>query len=379
MNKKKLKESIFSIDKAIQIVLDKTSVTHAIYEHILLPMEAFCFKAGNYWISNEFRQSLAESKKKFFTEEELNNPKLTKQLEKTLVKVFIAHRMRTHEYFLYNLRGSTYWEQKEYLTDTDRRLMLDKVGNQEAYEELTNKSKFYAVTKKYFGREVCIIDKELPPDEFISFVSRHSKFIVKPMEGSTGKDAEILTASTPDEARQIYAELAEKDQWVAEELIKQHPAMAAWNESSVNTLRVPTITTKYGCKILQPFFRTGRKGSVIDNAGQGGIFAVFDPDTGVITTDGVDEYGGRFECHPDSGMRYKGWQIPHYDEMKRLVEEIMQTLPSQPRYAGLDLSLTEQGWILVEGNYDGQFVGQIAERKGIRKQFIKYYLEDQNK
>ena len=77
--------------------------------------------------------------------------------------------------------------------------------------------------------------------------------------GSTGKDASILTVGSPTEARVLFVKLASQDTWIAEELIQQHPAMAEWNPSSVNTLRVPTIATENGIKILQPFLRTGRK------------------------------------------------------------------------------------------------------------------------
>ena len=164
----------------------------------------------------------------------------------------------------------------------------------------------------------------------------------------------------------------EKEDWIAEELIIQHKETEAWNPSSVNTFRIPSFRAKEGVHILQPFFRTGRKGSVVDNAGHGGIFAVFDPETGIITTDGVDEYGGRFECHPDSGKKFKGWKIPYWDELKALVAEVHHSLPEHHRYVGFDFALTKEGqWVLVEGNW-GQMVGQMAELKGIRKKFIEY-------
>lgn len=374
MDKKQLKNAFFATDRVLQGFLDKTPFTHAIYEKMILPIEAGLFKAGNYKISHEYRELLAEAKERYFTEEEKRDHRQCRQLENLLVKVFIAHRMKPHEYFLYGLRGKGYWELKDYLTDLDRKVMLDKVNNQQAEEELTDKGILYHTLKKYFGREACIIDKEHHERDFVDFVSRHPTFIIKPIKGSTGKDAEILTVDTAQQAAKLYDELKEKDTWIAEQLIQQHPSMAAWNASSVNTLRVPTFYTKDGCKILQPYFRTGRQGSVIDNAGQGGVFAVFDPDTGIIVTDGVDEFGGRYPCHPDSGLVFKGWQIPHYEELKSLAAQLIHELPSQPRYVGFDFSLTEQGWILVEGNYNGQFVGQIAEHKGVRQQFIRYFF-----
>jgi hypothetical protein len=147
--------------------------------------------------------------------------------------------------------------------------------------------------------------------------------------------------------------------------------MAVWNNSCVNTVRMTSfICTDGKHVILQPFIRTGRNGAIVDNAGAGGIFAVFDPETGIVITDGVDESGNRFEKHPDSNIVYRGWQIPYYNELKTLTEIVHRSLPKYHKYVGFDFALSTKGWLLVEGNW-GQFVGQIAEQKGVRYQFEK--------
>lgn len=79
--------------------------------------------------------------------------------------------------------------------------------------------------------------------------------------------------------------------------------MAALNESSCNTVRYLSFLNKSGFFAITPFLRTGRKGSVVDNAGAGGIFANVDVKTGVVYTNGIDELGNEYECHPDSGIR----------------------------------------------------------------------------
>ncbi len=373
MNKIRIRESIFSFNALMRGMLDKTPMTLTLFEHIILPVEAYFFQLGNYKISPSFKRELKQAQKRYYTEEEKRNKKKNKKLEMEILKTFLSHQFTVNEFFLYQLRGKGYWELSEYLSDLERKRMLDKVNNQAAYHELTDKGKLYNVAKQYFGREACIVSKENGMKSFEGFTSRHSHFIAKPIEGSTGHGATMLSVNSLSEMEAIYQSLTEKGIWIVEELIKQHPAMAQWNPSSVNTLRVPTFYTENGCRILQPFFRTGRKGAVIDNAGQGGIFAVFDPETGIITTDGVDEYGGRYECHPDSGIKYKGWKIPQYKEMVELAAKIIHELPSHPQYVGFDFALTPNGWVLVEGNYNGQFLGQMAELKGVRKQFIHYY------
>ena len=288
-NKRHFRERFLSANRKMLQLLEKSKPTLAFYEHIILPVEVFFFKAGNYKISPTFRQELIKAKETFFTEEEKQNPRKSRKLENQLIKSYISQQFTIKEFFLYGLRDMKFKEKRTYLSDLERKSMLDEVGNEAADYELTNKGKFYLAAKKYFKREACIIHPQNDINIFVNFTSKHPTFIVKPIEGSTGHDAEILTISSPFEARALFVKLASKNTWIAEELIQQHPTMSMWNPTSVNTLRVPTIATDDGIKILQPFFRTGRKGAVIDNAGQGGIFAVFNPETGILTTDGVDE------------------------------------------------------------------------------------------
>ncbi len=123
---------------------------------------------------------------------------------------------------------------------------------------------------------------------------------------------------------------------------------------------------------MQPFFRTGRQGQIVDNAGAGGILSVIDVDTGKILTDGSDEKNHSFDRHPDSNIVYKGWQIPRWDDLLLLVKEIHLSLPKEFVYVGFDFALTKDGWDLIEGNW-GQMLGQIAEQRGIKKEF-NYFM-----
>lgn len=374
MSKKKYKILFFSFDNKARDLLDKTPFTHAIYSHIILPIELCIFKFGNYKMSSSFRKDLAIARNLYYTEEEIKNPKLSKRLEKDLARAFISHRMRPDEVFLYGLRNKGYWERKEFLSDREKTNIIEKYEDNEVFIELSYKNVLYVRHKTYFHRDGCIIYREEQKPAFIVFAMKHKTFFTKPVHGTWGRGATILTIANAEEASQLYDRLSEEDTWFVEEIIKQVPETAAWNPSSVNTVRIPAIRTPNGCKIIQPFFRTGRKGAIVDNAGGGGIFAVFDAETGIITTDGVDEHGGRYKCHPDSGLRYKGWQVPRYDELKVIVAKLIHELTSHPRYVAFDFALTDNGWVLVEGNASGQFVGQIAEHRGVRKEFLEYYF-----
>lgn len=156
-----------------------------------------------------------------------------------------------------------------------------------------------------------------------------------------------------------------------EGVIEQSSAMAQWNKTSVNTVRIPSFKSNGKISVLQPFFRTGRKGQVVDNAGAGGILCVIDETSGVVKSDGFDEHMHTFEVHPDSGIKYMGWQIPDWQKLMELVKIIHQLLPDKFKYVGFDFAHTDNGWDLIEGNW-GQFIGQIAEQKGIKNKFDEY-------
>ena len=149
--------------------------------------------------------------------------------------------------------------------------------------------------------------------------------------------------------------------------------MAAWNQSSVNTVRVPTILTGKGFHVLGCFMRTGRVGSIIDNAGGGGILAAVDDESGIVNSDGFSEDGTFHTNHPDSNLHYKGFQVPDWQGLLSIAEAAHRNMSNQ-RYIAYDFAHTDDGWVMVEGNW-GQFLSQFANGVGLKKQFFEYMLE----
>ena len=367
-----IKNAIVSFDKNSRHLLDKSRLTHPIYEKIILPLEVAVYQSNDYKLVPSFKKEFKEAKETYIAPNRHNDTEYLKKTAKGIVIAHICYHMNADEYFLYDFEHQDYWQRWEWLADRDRMDLLVERFGESVFAELTDKSYFYQLAHPYFRRDLCFIGKDHSSDDFLKFTESHPRFIIKPIDGSLGANTFVATIGSKEEAADFYKKQLEKGSWVVEELVVQCKETAEWNESSVNTMRVPSFRTKDGVHILQPFFRTGRKGSVVDNAGHGGIFAVFDADSGMITTDGVDEHGGRFECHPDSGKKFKGWQIPHWEELKALVKEVHHSLPEHHRYVGFDFALDKDyQWILIEGNW-GQMVGQMAELKGIRRPFIEY-------
>lgn len=231
-----------------------------------------------------------------------------------------------------------------------------------------DKMKTYEVFRDYFKREVIQIKSEADFEAFSQFVSSHDHYMVKPVAASRGNGIRKETAPrTDDEVRAAFKALLGAGPCVLEELIDQDPLMAQLHPQSVNTIRYATYLDDEHVHTIACFIKIGRGESVIDNGGAGGFLAAIDEATGKIITPGRTEFGEVIEVHPDTGIPLVGFQIPKWDELLELVKELPTVLPEQ-KYVGWDLALSEtKGWVLVEGNSGGQFVGpQISKGQGIR-------------
>lgn len=53
-------------------------------------------------------------------------------------------------------------------------------------------------------------------------------------------------------------------------------------------------------------------------------------------------------------------------------KELAKMVPDV-KYVGWDLALTENGWVMIEGNEDGQFVFQYFSHQGVAKEIKEIY------
>ena len=142
--------------------------------------------------------------------------------------------------------------------------------------------------------------------------------------------------------------------------------MAELHPSSVNTLRVHTICFDGRVTVFHPYVRVGRGNSIVDNAGSGGVFTSLNPLNGEILT-AMDERGHQFTKHPDNNFPLVGFKIPMWKEANEFAIQLAKQL-DDVHYAGWDLALTSDGWVIVEGNPRAQLLFQISEQKGFRKE-----------
>ena len=322
---------------------------------------------------SSFKQSAYKVMKMFMTKDELQNEKIIAAVFNDIRQCYYRYKFTPLEYFLFELRYKSREERATYLSDSMiMKYAANKNGRKIHDVELNDKFNFYMINKKFFKREAALVDETADKGSFSEFALKAHRVIAKPNKAALGAGVEIFTIESKQDADSVFEHLKQHGcEYIAEEFIIQNGKMAEWNPSSVNTIRINSFLNNGKFNILCPFIRTGRKGSIVDNGGQGGIFASVDKVTGKIITPGMDERGNIYQAHPDSGITYNGWQVPSWDELVGLTEEIHRNMPKHI-YISWDFALTDKGWVLIEGNW-GEFVcQQMTNRRGLKKEFLTY-------
>jgi hypothetical protein len=300
------------------------------------------------------------------------------------------------EYFYYHFVDRTMEDRLSFVSDMvrcDFVRSLNKAINQHIFDDKGNCAKRFA---NYYNRDFCAVHKPLFGNKndltsrmrekvpgLQGFIDNHCRFIVKPLAGSCGKGVKIYDTSNYENTSDLTKELLNdycvgwNGGFIAEELIVQDGRMAALHPNSVNTVRLTTIRYDDRVEVIHPFMRIGRGGKIVDNGGAGGLLADIEFATGKVFAC-MDENAVVYEKHPDTSLDIIGFTIPRWNEAIELAKTLAMVVKGN-RYTGWDLALTKDGWVMVEGNPMGQFVGwQIPSQKGFMPE-AQQILKELNK
>ena len=262
-------------------------------------------------------------------------------------------------------------KRREILSDIERRAFRYAVNNDFKAPLLSDKASAYNILKKYYKRDAVTISNQNDYNAYHRFVAAHDTFVLKYVYDSQGHSVFLVRMSEQKSEKEFFEKVLNTGKAILEELINQSEIMAAFNKDSVNTIRIFTFLTKHGVVTPFAFLKTGRKGKFVDNGGAGGVFADIDPKTGVISSDACDEMGNRYVTHPDSGAKYRGFQLPEWESAVDICKEAALVTP-EVKYLGWDLAYTDdKGWVVVEVNTSGGFIQQGCRRKGIKKELAE--------
>ena len=282
-----------------------------------------------------------------------------------MVFCHFAYGTQIDEYIFMDFWGSLTGsnERRQVVSDTEQHIVR-LCANDLTHAELSDKASAYKTLRKYYKRDILIVDKNTSFREFEEFVARNKKYVVKKVNMSRGKGVELDQVG--NDTKKTFENYLKFGKVLLEEVIEQTEDLAVFNTDSVNTARVSSFLTKDGPVTPWGFFRTGRKGSFIDNCAAGGVFASIDTKLGVLSSNGCDESGNRYEKHPDSQIQLEGFKLPDWEQAIELCKEAALVTPDI-KYISWDLAHSKKyGWVIVEVNTCGQFLQQVGPLKGIK-------------
>ena len=213
--------------------------------------------------------------------------------------------------------------------------------------------------------------------------------VIKTTESSHGDNVYVVKAIDYHENDAVFtrfdgqdvrlSEVLHKEPLIFESLVHQTKQFAAFNESSVNTVRFMTTLWPDGtAKVIATFIKIGRAGRCVDNAGGGGnVDVCVDTETGEIKY--AIQYDGwrnikDIEKHPDSGNQLNGEIIKNWEAIKSEVIRFQQAFP-YCKAAGWDIAITDDGPVVIEVNDFWDRTGQYFIRRGWRDEIRNCYLE----
>lgn len=212
--------------------------------------------------------------------------------------------------------------------------------------------------------------------EFKAFVKKHPRFFSKPVDGGSGRAAQIIQVEPNQNLKELFRELV-AGKSLAEEVIVQHEKLSSFCPDTTNTLRIATFFDIHNVvHILTASGRFGRMGTAIDNFTRGGCSVIVDPQTGIVTSDGMNNAHEFFKEHPDTGKKFKGFQYPCWDKVRATVIKMAKLIP-QVRHIGWDITINNKGEaVLVEANENADVNIQQAPDDTGRLYLYKPLLEE---
>ena len=288
-----------------------------------------------------------------------------------------VHGSSVEEYFQYR-----FWNKSE----DERYSFMTRRRSQEFYEKanlvnetrdwiwINHKGNFDKVYDKFLKRHWIRVHGR-PRDEFIEFVQKYHPVYIKGCHGGWGHDIRKVDTVDAEELGKLWDELEEDGGpygggFVIEEHIDQSPVTAALHPQSVNTARVVTFRNGDTFRIVTAVLRCGSGDAIIDNHASGGYTAIIDPETGTVISNASGRGLINIETHPDSGIKFIGFQYPDWDQVYPMLEEA-SSMFDKMHYMGWDVAFLKDGGIcLVEGNPTGDTdLLQEPNQIGIRPKF----------
>lgn len=273
------------------------------------------------------------------------------------------------DFLNYELYNKTNEEIKEYVSIKDQDKFYEIVSPSKYKTDFTIKPNFLKNFSKYISRDFFADGTK---EELDKFLDEHETFMMKPYDGLGGHNVLKLNRSEIDNRDDFFNKLKTENLFL-EEYVVQHEDVSKICPTSVNTIRIMTFAYGGKSEILFAAMRIGNGTAHVDNFHQGGMGVLVDIKTGCLVGSAYNKNLEYFESHPSTNITFDGYQLPNWDEAKKLV--LKASLENKNIHCvGWDVALTKEGATLIEGNRrPGYDLVQVLSKRG-RKDIMRHCL-----
>lgn len=352
---------MFSVEEVKQLEQEPHKIQRALREHIKNSPD----------ISDDIEKELDNILSRSYLS---GTDRITDDLKLDMLFWYFAYGFSFNEYLCYQFIDKSRDERMQFFSDRESVSLGYDMNDINDMMVFGDKMNTYYKYRTYFGREAISVESESDFEKYRTFVCAHKRFVKKNVFKACGQSVELIDVDSFGKTeKELFEYLLSEGKVILEEVVRQGLETSVFNESSVNTIRCITLKTKKEMLVPYCFMKIGRNGAFVDNGGAGGILVGIDTKTGVLGTDGVDENGIRYSLHPDSKVKFKGYQLPEWDRMISMCKTMSEEMPTV-RMIGWDMAYTDRGWIVIEGNALTEVIGpQSTWLQGIRADVEKFY------
>lgn len=198
-----------------------------------------------------------------------------------------------------------------------------------------------------------LYDREMSPlslDEAARILEQKQSFVIKPAVSSCGEGVRMHVI--PDDRRAMSAWLSDvfsssTDNFIVQEVVRQHPDIVRLNPSSLNCCRITSVYVR-GKYVQAAMLKVGKAGSTVDNWHSSYL-------VGILPDGRLKEKGWNYSLQSvyetDGGIPFAGQKVPFFNDILTSVESYHKRFIPQCGIVGWDVTVDQLGHpVVIEAN-----------------------------
>ena len=256
--------------------------------------------------------------------------------------------MSVSSYFNYGCQGKNKLQKQKILKWIG--VAQDELRKEAVFKKIGDKEKFVRVFEEFLGRKIFILQNT--SREYLENCIMEMRYaVLKPVDELNGNGIIFLDCKriTEEEISSIV-KLTAKRKYILEEKIGQSKSIAAFHPRSLNTLRLVTFKDDRNVEVTSAILKIGTGNSKTDSFASGGLLVHVSAE-GVCDTHAYNHKEECYETHPDSGIQFRGFMLPFWDEICEAVRSA--AIKAAPAiFVGWDVTVGDNGEVyIIEGEY----------------------------